>query len=327
MLRQKSAVTLATPLTLEAAQDGVKIKFRNMAKGFVACSINGGDDGCKKIEAGSTRTITLKRAGDKAAFYGVNYTYYGRNGKRFVNSNIACSAPCYVYGNIMSLVSCVDTFKSAKKLYASRTFYGLFKENAFIMNKKGAELFLPATTLASECYRYMFCGCTGLTRAPALPAKKLAYNCYGFMFMGSGIMTAPDLPAKKLEPFCYNHMFFCCDELQKAPALPATRLAEWCYHKMFGYCLSLKTPPALPARVLEVGCYIGMFEHCVSLKRAPKITTDVVRVPKDWNDDESSAWGPKLTERFWKHWFYVDYYCCDKLLFGTKFSSNMSRIV
>ena len=241
MSKTKSAVTLATPLTLAAAEDGVKIKFRNMAKGIVLCSINGGDGGCKKIPALSARTITLKRAGDTAAFYGVNNTYYGWNGKRFVYSNIACSAPCYVYGNIMSLAHYADTFKSAKELYAMQTFYGLFKDNAFIRNKKGAELFLPATKLTSECYRYMFSGCTGLTRAPALPAKRLASNCYGFMFMGcTSLMAAPLLPAKRLEEWCYNHMFYGCSSLAKKPSLPAKRLPEFCYYKMFEKCPRLR---------------------------------------------------------------------------------------
>lgn len=239
MTKQKSAVTLATPLTLEAAEDGVKIKFKNMAKGFVICAVNGGDGDCVRIDAGATRSITLKRAGDKAALYGNNDSYYGWNGKRFVCSNVACSAPCYVYGNIMSLVACDifrhDIFKYVKGLYGDATFYGLFKDNAFIMNKKGAELFLPATTLTSECYRYMFSGCTGLTKAPALPAKRLASNCYGFMFQGcTSLKSAPLLPAKRLAEWCYNHMFYGCRSLAKKPFLPAKRLPEFCYYKMLG---------------------------------------------------------------------------------------------
>ena len=43
---------------------------------------------------------------------------------------------------------------------------------------------LPATTLATYCYRYMFAGCTALTQAPALPATKLANYCYYRMFRG-----------------------------------------------------------------------------------------------------------------------------------------------
>lgn len=44
------------------------------------------------------------------------------------------------------------------------------------------ELMLPATTLASSCYYYMFGDCTRLTQAPALPATTLASYCYTNMF-------------------------------------------------------------------------------------------------------------------------------------------------
>ena len=43
---------------------------------------------------------------------------------------------------------------------------------------------LPATTLASYCYQYMFEGCTSLTTAPELPATTLEKRCYESMFKG-----------------------------------------------------------------------------------------------------------------------------------------------
>ena len=43
---------------------------------------------------------------------------------------------------------------------------------------------LPATTLATACYYYMFEGCTSLTTAPELPATTLAEYCYCDMFAG-----------------------------------------------------------------------------------------------------------------------------------------------
>ena len=43
---------------------------------------------------------------------------------------------------------------------------------------------LIQTTLANNCYRSMFSGCTGLTSAPELPATTLATNCYYSMFSG-----------------------------------------------------------------------------------------------------------------------------------------------
>ena len=39
-----------------------------------------------------------------------------------------------------------------------------------------------ATTLANECYFYMFCDCTELTIAPELPAEVLVKECYREMF-------------------------------------------------------------------------------------------------------------------------------------------------
>ena len=41
---------------------------------------------------------------------------------------------------------------------------------------------LPATTLANECYYYMFQECTSLTTAPELPATTLVSKCYFQMF-------------------------------------------------------------------------------------------------------------------------------------------------
>ena len=43
---------------------------------------------------------------------------------------------------------------------------------------------LPATTLADNCYGYMFSGCKNLTTAPELPATTLVKNCYNSMFYG-----------------------------------------------------------------------------------------------------------------------------------------------
>ena len=41
---------------------------------------------------------------------------------------------------------------------------------------------LPATTLTSYVYNYMFSGCSSLTQSPKLPAETLASSCYYCMF-------------------------------------------------------------------------------------------------------------------------------------------------
>ena len=130
----------------------------------------------------------------------------------------------------------------------------------------------PPTTLAVNCYRHMFYGCTSLTTAPELPATTLAASCYNNMFYGcTSLTTAPELPATTLATYCYNNMFYGCTSLTTAPALPATTLARDCYNNMFSGCTSLTTAPALPATTLAASCYNNMFYGCTSLTTAPEL--------------------------------------------------------
>ena len=131
---------------------------------------------------------------------------------------------------------------------------------------------LPAETLASSCYRYMFQGCLSLNVAPKLPATELAEKCYQGMFFGcESLQTAPALPAETLATDCYNGMFYECSSLKVAPELPAKKMESQCYKGMFAYCSSLESAPALPAKKMESQCYTGMFENCSSLKVAPEL--------------------------------------------------------
>ena len=127
-------------------------------------------------------------------------------------------------------------------------------------------------TMASNCYRYMFYGCTALTQAPALPATKLVDSCYYYMFQGCTALTqAPALPATTLASSCYAYMFYGCTALTQAPALPATTLAEGCYKYMFQDCTALTQAPALPATTLKSSCYSNMFNGCTALTQAPAL--------------------------------------------------------
>ena len=131
---------------------------------------------------------------------------------------------------------------------------------------------LPAQSLASRCYRYMFSGCTLLATAPELPAESLASHCYEYMFNNCHALTkAPALPAKTLASSCYSGMFSDCKALAKAPKLPAETLAEHCYDGMFSYCTALTTAPELPAQSLASSCYQNMFYGCTSLTTAPEL--------------------------------------------------------
>ena len=135
---------------------------------------------------------------------------------------------------------------------------------------------LPATTLASKCYSYMFSGCTNLKSAPELPAKTLAYSCYSYMFNGcTSIESAPALPATTLAVDCYNSMFNICTNLKSAPELSAKELASNCYLGMFYKCTSLESAPKLPATTLKDKCYRLMFYGC------SKLSTVTMLAPSD----------------------------------------------
>lgn len=138
---------------------------------------------------------------------------------------------------------------------------------------------LPATTLKTYCYYSMFSGCTSLTTAPALPATTLATNCYEYMFYGcTSLTTPPALPATTLASDCYSNMFKGCASLTVAPELPATTLADYCYNSMFYNCTSLTTPPALPATALADSCYGSMFWGCTSLTIAPALPATTLKM-------------------------------------------------
>ena len=164
-----------------------------------------------------------------------------------------------VSGNIMSLLygnNLVGKTSLSGKGYA---FSQLFKNCTKL--KSIDDLSLPATTLATGCYRYMFQDCTGLTSIPTgfLPATTLANcpNCYDSMFYGcTGLTSIPSdlLPATTLEIYCYSAMFFDCTGLTSIPSglLPATILAQGCYYYMFYHCSKITTAPDLRATPLKV---------------------------------------------------------------------------
>ena len=122
-----------------------------------------------------------------------------------------------------------DNFKGQTDLTGKNyAFYRLFSDNTKVVNAEN--LSLPATTLANNCYQYMFNGCTSLVNAPELPATTLVEYCYNGMFDGcTSLTTAPELPATTLAESCYYRMFMDCTSLTTAPELPATTLANSCY--------------------------------------------------------------------------------------------------
>ena len=259
---------LSTPLTLEAAVAGAVVTFENKASGPVTYKVNGGT--AQIIASSVSKTITLSAAGDTVEFFGDNEKYGAAGNEN--SSTISCTKDCYVYGNVMSLISS-SGYASANMFTDTYAFAYLFYGNTKIKNKAGYDLLLPATSLNDFCYLYMFSGCTSLTEAPALSATTLAKKCYYGMFYDcTNLTTAPALPATTLADSCYYYMFWGCTSLTAAPNLPATTLASNCYDSMFRGCINLATTPALPATTLADSCYRYMFYDCSSLATAPVLS-------------------------------------------------------
>lgn len=292
---------ISQPLTFEARVANATVTF---AKGTsVANQIEYSTDGGSSW-ATYEDPIILNEVGKKVLFRGNNVAY---GASEFTDcSHFSCSSGCYVYGNIMSLISKTD-YATTVELPNDYTFSYLFgveypSANYTIYTHPTKKLALPATTLREWCYRGMFTSCanitiapqlpattlakrcysgmfshcTKLTTPPALPATTLAENCYNYMFAFSGLVTSPTLPATTLATNSYVAMFQGTN-LTAAPELPATELAPYCYSQMFANCANLITAPtSLPATNLTKSCYSRMFEFCGSLTTAPVLPANTL---------------------------------------------------
>ena len=231
-----------TPLTFEAVEAGTITV--NLDEGATLEAIQ------YKLNDAEWTAVTWNEAIDLDAHDVISFR--GDNGTCYINDDdleiwagfhFECSNPCYVYGNMMSLID-KDDFATNTTLTEPFTFFHLFQTSDYepnntILNHPTKDIVLPATTLTANCYDGLFADCQGITRATELPATTLADWCYCMMFSGTGITTAPALPASTLADACYSDMFMNCTNLTTAPELPATVLAEGCYSSMFAGCTSL----------------------------------------------------------------------------------------
>lgn len=181
--------------TIEAKYDGTRVNFRQSSyaadAGLDPLKVEiSTDNGGTWTEITAPGQAAVLDEGDKLLIRGKNevYGYYDTNLDDYCeNCNFWADSPCYVYGNIMSLVG-GDDFARLRKVKEC-AFVSFFLDydgqlEPWILSKEDEELLLPATTLANSCYYYMFTGCTNLTTAPELPATTLASNCYVSMFNG-----------------------------------------------------------------------------------------------------------------------------------------------
>ena len=147
---QKNPVAYTEPLTLEC----------NDSKGCLITVSNSSDLEYSK-DGGTTwipykSRITLDKIGDKVSFRG---TWSTRETGSSSRTHFSCVGICYIYGNIMSLLSKED-YATMTELPYNETFQTLFQDNKDITHADGKNLVLPATTLRKNCYYQMFSGCT-----------------------------------------------------------------------------------------------------------------------------------------------------------------------
>ena len=248
-------------MTIESLEDGLTIEFYDeSSSGTLEYTI---DYGKNWIIYNTTNSPVINR--------NQMISFKGNLSSNMSIGQFTISKRFNLKGNCMSLIY-GDDAKNRDEV-PQYAFQYLFSRCSVVNVEQN---FLPATTLASNCYQYMFDGCSSLTQAPELPATTLAEDCYHSMFLScSRLTTAPELPATTLASSCYYYMFGGCTSLVTPPELPATTLTEDCYWNMFHYCRSLTTAPELPATTLAYGCYRGMFQGCSKLNYIKMLATDI----------------------------------------------------
>ena len=256
------------PLTLKAIQAGSVTVSSSGVPNLtypITYKINGG--AAQNVVYGNEISLN---ADDEISFYSTNAALATSESDYI---RIRPAMPCYVYGNVMSLIDdSGNGFTTDKTISSDYALCQLFNIASNLRNHPSLPLLLPATTLTTGCYYNMFFGCSGLTTAPSLPAETMATSCYSGMFTGCTSLTAaPSLPAESLAERCYKSMFNGCTSLTAAPELKATTLANNCYNNMFLGCTSLTVAPELKATTLAEYCYCGMFQSCTNLSVAPEL--------------------------------------------------------
>ena len=270
----ENLINIDNYLTIEAIEDGLTASLSVNACEYCV----DGDGNWKTLSAGTT-TESIN-SGQTLSFRGnlIPQAWEGI-GTFIINKK------CNLKGNCMAILfadNVADNYSLDGKDYA---FYRLFQNCTNIVNVDSN--FLPATTLASNCYSSMFYGCTNLTTSPELPATTLAYRCYYGMFAGTDILpdcsnidfaSSTVVASRGLSGLFYGTKVTDNDLERLLPKnnngrfyLPVTTLADSCYYCMFYGCTNLTTAPKLPATTLASNCYNGMFQNCTNLTTPPEL--------------------------------------------------------
>jgi len=242
--------------TIQARETATTISFPTKYQD-AAYGLQYSSDGSDWTNVSETSSFELA-AGNSVMVRGKGSKYQNSDGTAPLFTS---SAPCYIYGDIMSLF-CDGSYnkKTAFTSSNNNALQGAFKDLTNLDIHPARPLLLSATTLANNCYQQMFAG-SSITRAPEF------YNETGAF--------ATNIPTQA----CYQ-MFQGCTSLSAAPELPATgTIASQGYYGMFNGCTTLLTPPSRLAVTPSGGNghFREMFNGCTSLLLAPELTATVIR--------------------------------------------------
>lgn len=186
-----------------------------------------------------------------------------------------------------------------------------------------------SVTLTESCFNSMYCGCTGITKAPKLPWTTATKYCYAYMFQNcTKLTTVEGMSLTKAYYGCCYYMFAGCTSLKTVPTdlIKVTTLGSstgYEFSYMFDGCTSfnttlvlkdiplssciyyymfrntaLVTPPYLPQTTLSTYCYYGMFYNC------SKMTSFAYK-------DKDNKFLPATTLK--QYCYYTMYYGCSKI--------------
>lgn len=192
------------------------------------------------------------------------------------------SAPCYIYGDIMSLF-CDGSYNKKNAFSNNNALNGTFKNMTNLDIHPARPLLLSAQTLRQECYLEMFAG-SSITRAPefnnegGLYAASVPTRACKWMFKDCvGLTAAPELPATSMGQESYYGMFSGCTAMETPPSrLAGTMSGSSACRQMFLGCSSLLYAPELPATDIKANGYREMFAGCTSLTEAPELPATTV---------------------------------------------------
>ena len=198
----------------------------------------------------------------------------------------------HVKGNIENLLDYATVSAGNHPTMADYCYQYLFGGQVSLFatalnNLDVSELELPATTLTTGCYDYMFAGCSngldvvdyGFTKAPIM-AKDITAMSYSYRGMFQNCSHLTDISTISLDggtPSNYSYAYmFQNTGITTAPKLTVgIGSGNYACHYMFSGCTSLSNVSQITLSGSYLGdyCYSYMFSGCTMLVAAPSMST------------------------------------------------------